>query len=117
MGRIKGISVTLQTETVSGTDEFNNPIYSYTPITVDNVLVAEPSTDDVTSALSLYGKTISYTLGIPKGDTHNWMDKEVSWTDPQGNTVKCKTFGFPVMGIEANVPGPWHMKVKCEAYG
>lgn len=117
MGRIKGISVTLQKETLTGYDAFNNPIYSYTPTTVDNVLVAEPSTDDVTSALSLYGKKISYTLGIPKGDTNDWTDKEVSWTDAAGNTVKCRTFGFPVMGIEANVPGPWHKKVKCELYG
>mgnify|MGYP007133759699 FL=1 len=117
MARIKGISVTLQKKTLTGHDAFNNPVYSYAPVTVDNVLVAEPSSDDVTSALSLYGKKISYTLGIPKGDTNDWMDTEVSWTDAAGNTVKCRTFGFPVMGIEANVPGPWHKKIKCEVYG
>lgn len=118
MARIKGISVTLYEETATGAvDEFNNPIVISSPYTVGNVLVAEPSSDDVTSALSLYGKTIAYTLGIPKGDTHNWVDKVVEWTDAYGTTHKVRTFGYPITGIEENIPGPWHMKVKCEAYG
>lgn len=117
MARIKGISVTLYTETIDSADAFNAPTYTTKAVTVDNVLVAEPSTDDVTSALSLYGKKISFTLGIPKGDTNDWTDKDVEWVDAYGRTIKCRTFGIPVTGIEANVPGPWHMKVKCEAYG
>lgn len=117
MARIKGTTVTLYEETQTGTDPFGKPIISHTPTTVENVLVAEPSTDDVTSSISLYGKKIAYTLGIPKGDTHDWVDKQVEWTDAYGHTFTVKTFGYPVTGIEANVPGPWHMKVKCEAYG
>ena len=117
MARIRGISVTLYKETVSSYDSFGAPIYTTTKETVDNVLVAQPSTDDITTALSMYGKKITYNLGIPKGDTNDWTDKVVEWTDPQGNTVTVKTFGFPIMGIEANVPGPWHKIVKCEAYG
>jgi hypothetical protein len=117
MARITGTTVTLYEETQSGTDAFGNPVITSTPKTVENVLVAEPSTDDVTSSISLYGKKIAYTLGIPKGDTHDWVDKKVEWTDAYGNTFTVKTFGYPVTGIEANVPGQWHMKVKCEAYG
>lgn len=114
---MKGIKVTLYELTEDGRDALNNPIYKETPVEVENVLVGQPETDDVTNAISLYGKQISYMLGIPKGDTHEWTDKKVSWTDAQGNTQTVHTFGFPIMGVEANIPGKWHMKVRCEAYG
>lgn len=114
---MKGIKVTLYELKEDGRDALNNPIYKETPVDVENVLVGQPETDDVTSAISLYGKQISYMLGIPKGDTHEWTDKKVSWTDAQGNTQTVHTFGFPIMGVEANIPGKWHMKVRCEAYG
>lgn len=117
MARIRGISVTLYTEVIDSYDGFGNPIFTYTPKTVDNVLVAEPSSDDVTSSLSMYGKKIAYVLGIPKGNTDDWVDKKVEWKDAYGNVFTVKTFGYPITGIEANVPGQWHMKVKCEAYG
>ena len=117
MARIKGTTVTLYETIQTGTDPFGAPILEENPIVVDNVLVAEPSTEDVTDSISLYGKKIAYTLGIPKGDTHDWVNKRVEWTDAYGHTYKVKTFGYPVTGIEANIPGQWHMKVKCEAYG
>lgn len=113
---MRGITVTLYTETETGRDAFNNPIVTETTATIDNVLVGEPSTDDYTSSVALFGKQITFMLGIPKGDTHDWKDKKVSWTDAQGNTMTVRTFGFPIMGIEANIPGPWHMKVRCERY-
>lgn len=119
MARIKGTTVTLYEETVTGFDEFNAPIKELIPVTVDNVLVGEPSTDDITSSVSLYGKKISYMLGIPKGDSHDWCDRLVEWTDAYGETHKCMTFGVPITGIEANIPQalPWHKKVRCESYG
>ncbi|MBQ1569549.1 MAG: hypothetical protein IIZ78_18240 [Clostridiales bacterium] len=119
MARLKGITVTLYTETITGYDSLGNPVIETKEESVDNVLVGEPSTDDITTSLSMYGKQISFMLGIPKGDTHDWMDKEVSWTDAYGITRKVKTFGYPITGIEENLPPqiPWHMKVRCEAYG
>lgn len=89
------------------------------PVEVDNVLVGEPSTDDITTSTQMFGKTIQYMLGIPKGDTHDWVNKKVSWTDSYGIEHTVMTFGFPITGIEANIPAqlPWHMKVRCEAYG
>lgn len=113
---MKGITVIL-TETVqTGTDAFGAPIFGEVDTPVKNVLVGEPSTDDVTNSLSLYGKKITFMLGIPKGDTHIWKDKKVRWNLPNGQTMTVKTFGFPITGIEANIPTPWHMKVRCEAY-
>ena len=113
---IKGMTVTLYEQTQTGLDPFGVPVYTETPVQVENVLVGEPSTDDITTSTQLYGKVIRYMLGIPKGDTHDWTDKKVEWTDSYG-THTVKTFGFPITGVEANVPGPWHMKVRCEAYG
>lgn len=113
---MKGTTVTLYEKTQTGKDALNHPVYAETPVPVENVLVGEPSTDDITSATSLYGKQITYMLGIPKGDTHDWKDKKVEWTDAYGRTITCRTFGYPITGIEANIPGKWHMKVRCEAY-
>lgn len=115
MARLKGITVTLYDRTRTGTDPFHNPIYTEVPVQVENVLVGEPSTDDIVTSQDLYGKTILYMLGIPKGDTHDWKDKKVEWTDAYGIHT-CQTFGFPITGIEANIPGPWHMKVRCKAF-
>lgn len=113
---MKGLTVTLYKETFTGNDTLNQPVYTETPVTVDNVLVGEPSTDDITSSTALYGKQIQFMLGIPKGDTNDWMDKKVEWTDAYGRTITCKTFGYPITGVAANIPGPWHMKVRCGAY-
>ena len=113
---IRGTTVTLYAQTQTGGDAFNAPVYAETPVQVDNVLVGEPSTEDITTATDLFGKRILYWLAIPKGDAHDWQDKRVEWTDGTGRRITVRTFGFPVTGIEANVPGPWHMKVRCGAY-
>ena len=110
---MRGITVTLKKKTQDGTDAFGAPIWKTADITVDNVLVGEPSTDDITSSTDLYGKRIDYMLGIPKGDMHDWTDTSVSWTDAYGRTIRCRTFGFPITGVESLVPGPWHMRVRC----
>lgn len=112
-----GTTVYLYEQTQTGTDPFGAPIYTDTPTQVDNVLVGEPSSDDMAQSTALYGKVIRFMLGIPKGDTHDWMDKKVSWTDAYGYMHVCKTFGYPIVGIEANIPTPWHAKVRCELYG
>lgn len=111
---MRGMAVTLFERTRTGTDDFGAPVYTESAVSVDNVLVGEPSTDDVTASTDLYGKRIAYMLGIPKGDAHDWKDRRVEWTDACGVTHRCRTFGFPITGVEALIPGPWHMKVRCE---
>lgn len=109
---IKGITVKLHTETQTGVDEFNNPVYSETIIDVDNVLVGEPSQDDIINSTELYGKKAVYTLGIPKGDTNDWENKKVEFF---GQTFQ--TFGAVIKGIDEMVPLSWNSKVKVERYG
>lgn len=108
---MKGITVTLWERTQTGTDAFNDPVYALTSTTVDNVLVGQPTTEEITSSTDLYGKKIEYMLGIPKGDTHDWTDTAVEFF---GRTYR--TFGDVIEGIEANVPTPWHKKVRVCRY-
>lgn len=111
-----GITVTLYEPTRTGTDALNNPVIEYHAVSVDNVLVGEPTSDEVSSSTQAYGKLCRWMLGIPKGDRHNWTDAKVTWT-MCGQIIEAQTFGPPIMGIEELVPGPWHMKVRCQQYG
>ena len=109
---IKGITVELITLTETGRDAFNAPIYTETIIAVDNVLVGEPSPQEVIDSINLYGKKLAYNIAIPKGDTHVWKDQKVRFF---GETFRV--FGEVTRGIEENVPGPWHHKYSVERYG
>lgn len=113
---MRGQTVTLWKRTEGEPDAFGNPTYTEEAVTVENVLIGEPTTDDITSSATLYGKQIRFMLGIPKGDPNNWENRKVSWVDSYGRTVTTVTFGFPITGVEANIPGPWHMKVRCGDY-
>ena len=113
---MKGTTIYLYEETEIGVDPFGAPIIQETAVPVEDCLIGEPTTDDVDTSLALYSKQISFMIGIPKGDAHDWVDKKVSWTSC-GVEYVCKTFGFPITGIEANVPTRWHMKMRCEMYG
>lgn len=110
-GRIKGITVTLYEETQSGTDDFNRPIYTETPVEVNNVLVSPSSTSETLDTVNLTGKKAVYTLAIPKGDTHNWKDKKVEFF---GETFR--TFGEPLKGIDSMIPLEWNTKIQVERY-
>ena len=111
MARIKGTTVTLYKPTQTGTDPFGAPIETETPETVENVLVGYPESEEITSAISLYGKRIKYTLGIPKGDTHDWEDCRVSFFGQDWHV-----FGVPLEGIECDIPLAWNKKVTVERY-
>ena len=112
---IKGISITLIKKVQTGTNELNQPIYEETEVVVDNVLVGEPTTDEIANTLSLYGKQVHYRLAIPKGDTNEWTDTEVILPEPFKG--KYKTIGYPTAGIDSNIPLLWNKKVLIERYG
>lgn len=112
---MKGITVTLEKKTQSGTDGFGRPTYTVTPEDVSDVLVGEPSTTDITNMMTMYGKRVSYTLAIPKGDENVWEDTIVILPAPFGG--RYHTIGFPTAGIEANIPLRWNKKVHLERIG
>ena len=114
MRTIKGITVKIIEKTQTGVDDTDRPIYTEKKVDVDNVLVGEPSTDDITNEINLSGKLIAYVLAIPKGDTHNWVNTDVELPSPFEG--RYHTIGIPTAGIEENIPLSWNKKVKLEAY-
>lgn len=112
---LQGITIQIAIQSQAGTDWAGSPVYEESFEAVKNVLVGEPSTDDITQALDLYGKKVAYTLAIPKGDNHNWTDTKVVLPEPFAGTYM--TIGYPTAGIEANIPLSWNKKVKVERYG
>lgn len=108
---MKGMTIQLVTSTVQEYDPFGAPIITEVIEDVHDVLVGQPSTDDVTNSINLYGKKCEYKLGIPKGDTHDWVDAIVIIRG-----VRYRTIGFPERGIDENVPLRWFQNVKVERY-
>ena len=112
MELMKGIKIVLISKVQVGTDGFNRPVYEETEEEVENVLIAPAASDDIVTSQDLYGKKAVYTLAIPKGDNHNWEDTTVIFFGQ-----KWHTFGYPLEGIEGNLPLSWNKKVMVERYG
>ena len=106
-----GITIILYDKKQTGPDAFNRPVYTEFHEEVENVLIGEPSTEEIVNELNLSGKRLAYTLGIPKGDTHAWEDRKVEFF---GEVFE--TFGKPTRGIDDLIPGDWNMKVKVQRY-
>lgn len=112
---LKGVTIQLVKKIEGEPDPIGNPTYTERFIDVDDVLVGQPTADDVTASLQLYGKVVAYHLGIPKGDTNDWVDAEIILPEPFAG--RYRTVGYPVAGIEANIPLRWNKQVKVERYG
>lgn len=108
---MRGVTIILYDKVQAGVDAFNRPVYEDVATTVDNVLIGEPTTEDVINELNLTGKHLAYTLAIPKGDTHEWNDRKVEFF---GEVFR--TYGEPTQGIEYLIPLSWNKKVKVERY-
>ena len=108
---ITGIDVVLYTTTSEEVDEFDRPIEREEPVTVSNVLVVKPSSQELAEQLDLTGKRVQYTLCIPKGDTHEWENKKVEF---YGKLFK--TIGAETQYIEHLTPLAWNKQIMVEAY-
>ena len=106
---IRGIPVVLTVKTRTGEDAFGAPIYETQTETVENVLVAPASAEEIQDTLTLTGRRAVYTLGIPKGDTHVWEDTTVAFFGEVFHSI-----GPVTEGIEAMIPLSWNKKVKVE---
>ena len=114
---IRGVTVTLYERHETGRDAFNAPVYTVTPVQVENVLIGQPSGNgrDLAQEQDLHGRRLTYVLGIPKGDTHNWEEAEVELPPPFSG--RFRTVGFSTVGIEDMIPLSWNRKVTVEKYG
>ena len=105
MSVLKGITIMLYEKVQTGTDPTNRPMYTETPVEVSNVLVGQPDDGEVLSTMNLTGRKVVYTLGIPKGDTHEWEDCTVEFWGQ-----KFRVIGIPTQGIEELIPLEWNRK-------
>ena len=108
---MRGITITLYERTQTGTDEFNRPEYTETPVQVENVLVAPAGEtgEEITDTTDLVSRRAAYTLALPKGDAHEWENCRVQfWGEI------FRVIGKPTQGIEAMIPLNWNRKVRVE---
>lgn len=112
---MRGITIQLVVKTQDGTDALNRPIFTNSIVEVENVLVGEPSGQEIINATSLYGRKAKYTLAIPKGDNNVWTDTEVILPSPFEG--RYRTIGEPTAGIDSLIPLSWNKKVLIEKYG
>lgn len=109
---MRGVSIILHNKVQTGVDGFNAPIYTESDEVVENVLIGEPTSEQIVEDLNLFGKHLAYVLAIPKGDEHDWTDVEVTFFGE-----RFRTYGEPTQGIESLIPLSWNKKVKVERYG
>lgn len=107
-----GVSIILYNRIQDGTDGFNRPIWVETAEEISNVLIGEPSTQEFIDELNLSGKRLAYTLAIPKGDSHVWTNRRVSFWGEDFEVI-----GEPTQGIDHLIPLSWNKKVKVARYG
>lgn len=73
------------------------------------MLIAPSSSEALTEDVNLDGRRATYTLAIPKGDTHTWENQRVRfWGEI------WRVTGIPVKGIDEMIPLSWNMKVTVE---
>ena len=107
---IHGITIRLFNKIDTGAvDAFNRPIYTEEAEDVGNVLVTPIGGDEQTDAMDLTGRRERYELSLPKGDQHEWVDREVEFWGK-----RWKTYGTPIEWMEDMVPLAWNKKVRVE---
>lgn len=110
---IKGEPIILYETTVTGEDDFGAEIVEETPVTINNVVIGQPTSEDILAEINLSGKQISYNLAIPAGDDHDWKGKTVEFYGKKWRTIGEPTqymVGF--MGKSF----PWNKQVRVEVY-
>ena len=109
---IHGVTIQLGVTVETDVNDFGETVKTVGYTDVDDVLIGQPSADELVSSVELTGNRTVYVLGIPKGDMHEWKDTTVILPEPFGGTYR--TVGEPTVGIEANIPLRWNKKVRVE---
>lgn len=111
MALLQGITIKLHERVKTGEDAFRSPIYENVITDVENVLVFPSGSDPVLEDVQLLGKRLTYTLCIPKGDSHIWENRTVEFFGR-----KWKVVGLPEEWITELVPWYWNKRVQVERY-
>ena len=110
---IKGIPITLYENIVIGQDDFGADIVEETATTIENVVIGQPTSEDIISEISVSGKHVAYNLAIPADDNHNWEHATVEFYGKRWRVIGIPTqFMDRFMGAD----WPWNKQVRVEAY-
>lgn len=110
---ISGVDVGVSSPVNGEPDRLGNPTVTYgTPVTVENVLVAPSTTNDMEAARP-EGVTVAYTLHFPKTFTGSLEGCLVTLPAPWGGTYRV--VGDPMPYIDVDTPTPWDRQVDVEA--
>lgn len=108
---LHGTTVILYERQQIGVDDFGVPVIQETPVEIDDVLVGSATSDEDNSTVQLAGIRAEYVLGIPYGDTHNWLDSRVEIFGEM-----YQTYGDIIRGIDANIPLRWKHNIRVKRY-
>lgn len=110
---IRGIPIILYEETVTGQDDFGRDIVETVATEIPNVVIGQPSSEDVLTEVNISGKQIVYNLALPADDNHDWVNKVVEF---YGH--KWRTIGIPDQFMDGFMGAtfPWNKRIRVEAY-
>lgn len=104
-----GRTVYVETPIEGTTDRLGNPVITWTePVSVDNVLIAPASTDDMEAA-RVNGYTLALTLHFPKTWTASLQGCRIT----VGGEV-YRVVGDPHPYMDENTPTDWNRPVNVE---
>lgn len=107
------ITVKLYEKVEIGTDDFGVPTYSTFIEEIDHCLVAIGQHGQMTDNTNIQVALDTFTIAIPKGDTHDWRNSIVEF-NLGGVDFRCKTYGDYLLGYEDAMPLMWHKQIWCK---
>lgn len=109
---IRGRIVTVVSKVQTGTDRFNEPIYSEVLNDVHNVVIQRGESSDL-DATRPEGARVDFTLHFPKTYTGDLRGAEiVLYGEFSG---RYRIVGEPYPYMRENTPTPWYMPVEVVA--
>lgn len=105
-----GEKVVIKQRIQDGTDDLNNPIWRYSDIDVENVLVAPGASQDAIDSTRPDGVTVKYTLYFPKTFSGRLEHSKIVVRDETLDVV-----GSPRHFDSVNCPTEWWMVVEIGA--
>ena len=107
---IAGTTLIFSKRTESGRDKLNNPVYTNTPISVDNCLIA-PITEPVSirEQQAMNQSRDQVRIHLPKAFTGDVSGSSVSWGGKQWRLDSDST-----VFMDENTPGDWNRYFRAE---
>lgn len=110
---LRGEGVTIWRPTTAY-DSAYDPVETWTPEHLDNVLFGRPTTEQADATMRAYGVEVAYVLGIPKGYTESLRgcrvtrDRDQTGDEPTMDGPTFVVAGDPAPLPPEVCPTPWN---------